>query len=81
MNPFHPFFIEDKKKRKKQKMLFFQAVLYDNLISRNEAGGFCYVNDVVLGILKLSEKFDRVLYIDIDRSSSWRWQVFLFMFF
>ena len=54
-------------------MLFFQAVLYDNLISRNEAGGFCFVNDVVLGILKLSEKFDRVLYIDIDQSSSWRW--------
>ncbi|XP_044178345.1 histone deacetylase 8-like isoform X1 [Acropora millepora] len=33
---------------------------------RDEAGGFCYVNDVVLGILKLREKFDRVLYIDID---------------
>ncbi|XP_068690376.1 histone deacetylase 8-like [Montipora foliosa] len=33
---------------------------------RDEAAGFCYVNDVVLGILKLREKFDRVLYIDID---------------
>ncbi|KAJ7394883.1 Histone deacetylase 8 [Desmophyllum pertusum] len=33
---------------------------------RDEASGFCYVNDVVLGILKLREKFDRVLYVDID---------------
>lgn len=33
---------------------------------RNEASGFCYINDVVLGILKLREKFDRILYVDID---------------
>ncbi|XP_071801605.1 histone deacetylase 8-like [Asterias amurensis] len=33
---------------------------------RDEACGFCYVNDVVLGILKLREKFDRVLYLDLD---------------
>ncbi|XP_022100459.1 histone deacetylase 8-like [Acanthaster planci] len=33
---------------------------------RDEASGFCYVNDVVLGILKLREKFDRVLYLDLD---------------
>lgn len=33
---------------------------------RDEAAGFCYVNDVVLGILKLREKFDKVLYIDVD---------------
>jgi len=33
---------------------------------RDEASGFCYVNDVVLGILKLREKFDKVLYVDID---------------
>jgi len=33
---------------------------------RDEAAGFCYVNDVVLGILKLREKFERVLYVDID---------------
>ena len=38
-------------------------VLY---IIRDEASGFCYVNDVVLGILKLREKFDKVLYVDID---------------
>ena len=33
---------------------------------RDEASGFCYVNDIVLGILKLREKFNRVLYVDID---------------
>uniref|UniRef100_A0A8C4Q6W0 Histone deacetylase 8 n=1 Tax=Eptatretus burgeri TaxID=7764 RepID=A0A8C4Q6W0_EPTBU len=33
---------------------------------KDEASGFCYVNDVVLGILKLREQFQRVLYIDFD---------------
>uniref|UniRef100_A0A6P8I495 Histone deacetylase n=1 Tax=Actinia tenebrosa TaxID=6105 RepID=A0A6P8I495_ACTTE len=33
---------------------------------RDEAAGFCYVNDIVLGILKLREKFNRVLYVDLD---------------
>ena len=33
---------------------------------RDEAAGFCYCNDVVLSILKLLEKFHRVLYIDLD---------------
>lgn len=33
---------------------------------RDEASGFCYLNDAVLGILKLRKKFDRVLYIDMD---------------
>ncbi|XP_075550374.1 histone deacetylase 8-like [Dermacentor variabilis] len=33
---------------------------------RSEAAGFCYVNDVVLGILELRRKFERVLYIDLD---------------
>lgn len=40
--------------------------LYLLFIVRDEAAGFCYVNDVVLGILKLREKFDKVLYVDID---------------
>jgi len=31
-----------------------------------EASGFCYVADCVLGILKLLERYDRVMYIDID---------------
>ncbi|KAJ9106196.1 histone deacetylase [Naganishia friedmannii] len=31
-----------------------------------EASGFCYVNDIVLGILELLRYHERVLYIDID---------------
>ncbi|KAJ6244563.1 histone deacetylase 2 [Anaeramoeba flamelloides] len=31
-----------------------------------QASGFCYVNDIVLGILELLKYHDRVLYIDID---------------
>lgn len=31
-----------------------------------EASGFCYVADCVLGILSLLERYDRVMYIDID---------------
>ena len=31
-----------------------------------EASGFCYVNDIVLGILELLKFHSRVLYIDID---------------
>ncbi len=33
---------------------------------RNQASGFCYVNDCVLGILELLQYHERVLYIDID---------------
>ena len=31
-----------------------------------KASGFCYINDIVLGILRLLEAYERVLYIDID---------------
>ncbi|CAL0305113.1 unnamed protein product [Lupinus luteus] len=31
-----------------------------------EASGFCYVNDIVLGILELLKAHKRVLYVDID---------------
>ena len=31
-----------------------------------EASGFCYVNDIVLGILELLKYHERVLYLDID---------------
>lgn len=31
-----------------------------------EASGFCYINDLVLGILELLKYHSRVLYIDID---------------
>lgn len=33
---------------------------------KGEASGFCYVNDIVLGILQLLRYHPRVLYIDID---------------
>ncbi|KAI0796411.1 histone deacetylase RPD3 [Irpex lacteus] len=33
---------------------------------KREASGFCYINDIVLGILELLRYFPRVLYIDID---------------
>ncbi|KAJ3217520.1 histone deacetylase [Dinochytrium kinnereticum] len=33
---------------------------------KSEASGFCYVNDIVLGILELLRVHQRVLYIDID---------------
>ena len=33
---------------------------------RDQASGFCYVNDCVLAILELEKKFNRVLYIDLD---------------
>ncbi|KAJ2079186.1 Histone deacetylase 8 [Coemansia sp. RSA 988] len=31
-----------------------------------KAAGFCYINDVVLGILSLQTRFERILYIDLD---------------
>ena len=42
--------------------------MFKNIVSfyRDSASGFCYTNDVVLGILKLREKFERVLYVDLD---------------
>ena len=33
---------------------------------RDRASGYCFVNDIVLAILRLSQKFRRVLYIDVD---------------
>jgi len=33
---------------------------------RQEASGFCYVNDCVLAIIELLKKYERVLYLDID---------------
>ncbi|KAI9632173.1 putative histone deacetylase 1 [Dioszegia hungarica] len=33
---------------------------------KTEASGFCYVNDIVLGILELLRVHSRVLYIDVD---------------
>lgn len=33
---------------------------------RDAAAGFCYVNDIVLAIERLKEKFKRIMYIDLD---------------
>jgi histone deacetylase 1/2 len=33
---------------------------------KREASGFCYINDIVLGILELLRTYPRVLYLDID---------------
>lgn len=33
---------------------------------RTEASGFCFINDIVIGILELLKYYKRVLYIDID---------------
>lgn len=33
---------------------------------RDEAAGFCYVNDIVIGIQKMRQKFNKILYIDLD---------------
>ncbi|PIA14909.1 Arginase/deacetylase [Coemansia reversa NRRL 1564] len=33
---------------------------------RGKAAGFCYINDVVLGILALQTRFRRILYVDFD---------------
>jgi histone deacetylase 1/2 len=33
---------------------------------KNEAAGFCYINDIVICILELLLVYPRVLYIDID---------------
>lgn len=34
--------------------------------NKSRAAGFCYVNDVVLGILELRKRFQRIVYIDLD---------------
>ena len=35
-------------------------------LCRFEASGFCYINDIVLAAQRLRDKFERVLYIDLD---------------
>ncbi|KAF9973738.1 Histone deacetylase 8 [Actinomortierella ambigua] len=34
--------------------------------SKDQASGFCYVNDIVLGIMTLQKEFKKVVYIDLD---------------
>ncbi|KAK9430414.1 hypothetical protein V1505DRAFT_393334 [Lipomyces doorenjongii] len=33
---------------------------------KDKCSGFCYVNDIVLGILELRKRFETVMYIDLD---------------
>jgi len=33
---------------------------------RDEASGYCYINDAVLAILRLRKTYERVLYVDLD---------------
>lgn len=33
---------------------------------KEEASGFCFVNDIVMAIMELLSKFERVMYIDVD---------------
>lgn len=40
---------------------------YDfSYIFRDEAEGFCYVNDIAIAIQRLRTRFQRILYIDLD---------------
>lgn len=33
---------------------------------RDKAEGFCYINDIAIGIQRMTGQFDRILYIDMD---------------
>lgn len=33
---------------------------------RDKAAGFCYINDIVIGIQRLTTRFSRILYVDLD---------------
>ena len=33
---------------------------------RDQAQGFCHINDIVLAILNLKSSFQRILYVDLD---------------
>ncbi len=35
-------------------------------IFRDAASGFCYINDIVIAIMKLRQKYERILYVDLD---------------
>ncbi len=46
--------------------IFSSGIPLFNTFRKDEASGFCYVNDIVLGIIELLKYHARVLYIDID---------------
>jgi len=37
-----------------------------SIILFEKASGFCYINDVVIAIFSLTNRFDRILYVDLD---------------
>jgi histone deacetylase 8 len=43
-------------------IIMFVVLFYD----REEASGFCYVNDIVIAIIHLLNHYKRVLYVDLD---------------
>lgn len=47
-------------------ILFLFLCSIEYLILRDEAEGFCYVNDICIGIQRLRSQFRRILYIDLD---------------
>ena len=49
---------------------------------REKASGYCYVNDINLCILKLRQKFSRILYLDLDQhhGDGFLNLIFLFLF-
>ena len=47
-------------------ILLYVNLMLCFLFVRDMASGFCYINDIVLAILKLRGRYDRVMYIDLD---------------
>lgn len=45
---------------------FYFVLTFVYFIYRDEAEGYCYVNDIVIGIQELKKVFDFILYIDFD---------------
>lgn len=41
-------------------------VYFYKITLRDEAEGFCYINDIGIALQKLRDRFQRILYIDLD---------------
>lgn len=44
----------------------FTCFFFNYIQFRDEAEGFCYINDIGIAVQKLREKFKRIFYIDLD---------------
>lgn len=64
----HSYFLVDAARRLNNKLCDIAINWAGGLhhAKKCEASGFCYINDLVLGILELLKYHARVLYIDID---------------